>query len=288
MTIRPIGKIIGGQDGAIWGKYLFRFDTRGNGSVTDLSFVTPDGNSQLAPFACFTLDKADRIVPHSNAVMFGYAYFAEGDPLPLLYSNVYNNYAKAEDPLKGVCCVYRLLPYSDSFSTELVQLISIGFTENTELWKSDSETADVRPYGNFTVDRENNRLYAFVMRDARQTTRYFSFAMPKVHDGEWDPVLGVRKVVLGADDILDAFDCPYHRYMQGACTHGGKIYSCEGFSNNQTNRPAIRVISLKDRRQELYIDLLDLGYTAEPEMIDFYGETCYYSDCHGNLYTLEL
>ena len=69
MEIKKIGKIGGGQDGAIWGDELFRFDARGNCAVYDLaSLAGADADSELAPLARFTLDRAEEIAPHSNAV----------------------------------------------------------------------------------------------------------------------------------------------------------------------------------------------------------------------------
>ena len=70
--------------------------------------------------------------------------------------------------------------------------------------------------------------------------------------------------------------------------HGGYLYSTEGFANDMVNRPAIRIISLADKAQVAYMDLTELGYYAEPEMIDFYNGACLYSDAHGNLYTVDF
>ena len=103
----PIGKIVEGQDGAIYGKYLFRIDNKGEMTVYDINTfgdnVTPD-----MKLDSLILDKADMICPHSNAVCFGSEFYEEGDEFPLLYSNIYNNYARTDRPFKGVCCVYRI------------------------------------------------------------------------------------------------------------------------------------------------------------------------------------
>ena len=50
-------------------------------------------------------------------------------------------------------------------------------------------------------------------------------------------------------------------------------------------QPAFRIMDLTTK-QESYVDLLALGITEEPEMIDFCGDNCYYSDAPGNLYTV--
>lgn len=189
--------------------------------------------------------------------------------------------------MKGVCCVYRLQRAGDSFTTTLVQLIQIGFTEDPALWKVAEDVDGPRPYGNFVIDRENGDYYAFVMRNPELGTRYFKFKLPEVRAGEVDPKYGVKKVVLTPDDICEMFDCPYHYYIQGAVAKNNKIYSTEGFED-EINRPVIRVIDLVTKTQEHYLDLWAAGYKIEAEFIDFYGDTCCYSDAKGNLFTLEI
>ncbi len=263
------------QDGAVWGKELFRLNHLGECVVRDMD--------TLQPKASFLLDKVDIIVPHSNSVVFGCEYWQAGDEFPLLYANIYNNYAASEDPLVGVCCVYRLFRTECGFDTRLVQLIRIGFTDDRDLWRSCEN--DVRPYGNFVADREGKRLYAFVMRDAVQETRYFAFRMPAARDGVFDEKYGVPVVTLTPEDILEQFDTPYHMYIQGACCHKGKIYSAEGFGEWAPDIPAgIRIIDLKAKKQELYVNLDAAGYPPEPECIDFVGEKCVFADAEGNFY----
>ena len=281
MEIKGLGNVYSDQDGAIFGNYMFRFSSRGKCNVYDLrNTLTAEASSVIASF---TLDKAEVIVPHSNAVAFGREYYEEGDEFPLLYSNIYNNYAKLEDRLVGICCVYRILREGDGFSSKLVQLIEIGFKDDRALWCSSDGTEDVRPYGNFAVDRENGIYYAFVMRDGDKATRYFSFDLPKLGDGEIDERYGVRRAVLKKEDIKTFFDTPYHNYVQGACVHGGLIYSLEGFSKKM---PAIRIIDPAKEAQTAHFDFTDYGLDIEPEFIDFYGDRCIYSDADGNVFEL--
>lgn len=289
MNFKKIGQIVNGQDGAIWDHYLFRFKSDGFCFVYDLNDLKLDGknDAELREIATFRLDKSEMLAPHSNAVMFGNEYYEPGDAFPLLYSNIYNNYYRAVN-LEGLCCVYRLQKDGSSFTTTLVQLIQIGFTEDKQLWRSLREGGDVRPYGNFAIDREKGIYYAFTMRDSYHTTRYFSFALPKSGDGVMDEAYGVKKVTLNPSNILDYFDCDYHHFLQGACTHNGKIYSLEGFSEDVNNPAALRIISPQDKRQDVYVMLADYGINIEPELIDFMGDTCYYADCFGNLYIIEF
>ena len=288
MNFKHIATMASGQDGAIFGSLLFRFNAKGHCRVYDLSQIDMSAPpAELEAIATFTLDRAEEIVPHSNAVMFGTEYADPADEFPLLYSNIYNNYAKTENKRKGLCCVYRLQREGDSFKTTLVQLIEIGFVEDSNLWCSEGGE-DVRPYGNFTVDRERDLYWAFVMRDGTRTTRYMSFKLPKLADGTPDAALGVNKVVLTPTDILSQFDCDYHDFVQGACCHGGRIYSVEGFHADGKHPPAMRVIDTVAGVQERYIDLVAHNCLIEPECIDFVGDTCYYSDAHGALYIVEF
>ncbi len=272
----------GFQDGAVYGKYLFWFNDVGRCDVYDMESET------VQWIAEFSFGETDKLVPHCNAVCFGSAFFDEKDEFPLLYANVYNNYANADPDLCGVCCVYRLQRRGRSFSLTLVQLIEIGFTGDRRYWRSENEAVvDKRPYGNFTVDIAANRLYAFVMRDGNESTRYFAFDLPKVTDGETDERLGVKKVVLTTEDIKAQFDTPYHRFVQGACCHDGKIYSVEGFCNDAVIRPALRVIDLAGQKQTRYLDFFSAGVTTEAELVDFYNGACYYGDGEGRLFRLE-
>lgn len=271
MKLTKIGQIAAGQDGAIWGNLLFRFE--GNGVCHVYGLDTLEKVSE------FSLDQTQVWMPHSNAVMFGCEYWAAGDEFPLLYTNVYNTYAREADRRVGVCCVYRLTREGNTFHARLVQTIAIGFAEDESLWCSEGRT-DLRPYGNFTIDRDRGIYYGFTMRDADQTTRYFAFRLPKLADGE--------AVTLTPGDILDRFDCPYHRFLQGACCHQGLIYSLEGFTGDAQNPPALRIISPKERKQLLYVPLEDYGFTVEPELIDFRDGRCYCADCKGGLYTIEF
>ena len=282
MDAKKLGVIEKGQDGAIFNKYLFRFNGKGACSVYQIENLS----NNSAPISRFVLDKSDLIVPHSNSVVFGNARYSENDEFPLLYSNVYNNYAKADNPMKGVTCVYRLQRNENTFSTTLVQLIEIGFVED-KLWRSENGI-DVRPYGNFVIDTKKSLLYAFTMRDEEQTTRYFTFDLPNINDGTYDHTFGVKRVVLGKEDIQSFFDCEYHRYVQGACFHNGILYSLEGFTNSERNPPAIRLIDTEKQKQDRLYYFADCDMNIEPEFIDFENETCYYADHDGNVFVLNF
>lgn len=284
MKIDHIVKVEGGQDGAIYGKYIFRFDHTGECLVYSTDIF--EGRSEDKPYATFKLDKADILAPHSNAVVFGNEFYSSEDEFPILYTNIYNNYCDDEDTRCGTLCAYRVVRKGNSFETTLLQIIEVAFTDQKGLWRSEGNVTDIRPYGNFVIDAENSRIFAFVMRDADKTTRYFSFDLPKLADGNDDARYGAKRVKLNYEDVLSYFDVPYHNFVQGACFYDGKIYSVEGF--NKDIHPAIRIIDPDLKKQTYFCDFYEAGYDIEAEFIDFYKGECIYGDAFGNYYRIEF
>lgn len=282
MNAEKLGVIEEGQDGAVFNGYLFRFNAKGACAV----YQTDELSDNSVPISRFVLDKVNLITPHSNSVAFSNTRYCDTDEFPLLYSNVYNNYAKTDNPMKGVTCVYRLERNGNTFSTTLLQLIEIGFTDDP-VWKSAGGN-DARPYGNFAIDSENGIYYAFTMRDEEQTTRYFAFDLPNINDGTYDDAFGVKRVILGKEDIRSFFDCEYHRYIQGACFRNGIIYSLEGFTDSESNPPAIRFIDVNKQKQSRLYYFADCHMNIEPELIDFKKDACYYADHDGNVFVLSF
>lgn len=275
----------GFQDGAIFGDLFFSLNTVGECRVYDLSKACEASDGQVESIASFVLDKTDCIIPHCNSVVFGSEYFNDGDEFPVLYANIYNNYANEQNRLEGVCLAYRIARNGDVFTSQLVQIIEIGFVDSSNLWCSENIN-DIRPYGNFVVDTQTNTYWAFTMRDELNQTRYFSFDLPKLSDGEPDEKYGVNRVVLMIDDIKTYFDCEYHNYIQGATFHDGKIYSVEGFSVESGKIPVLRVIDTETKKQIAYFDFAKEGIDSEPEMISFRDNVCYYGTAHGNLFEI--
>ena len=273
-----------GQDGAIFGDELFRFDGSGNCKVYSMT-----GKEMTAEFR---LERTDEFKPHSNAVFFGNEKYAEDDEFPILYTNLYNSYAKEADRREGTLCAYRITRDKKSFKGELVQIIKIGFVNDRSLWKSMDDESDVRPYGNFILDPDTNKLYAFVMRDKERVTRYFEFAMPSVKDGEVCEKCGLPVVTLGADKILAKFDGAYSNYIQGACVHEGRLYSVEGFNcqpgDKKPNYPRLQIMDLCAHEQYADIDLFENGLYNEPEFIYPHDGKLYYSDCMGHVFIFTI
>ena len=277
--VTPVDPILRGQDGAIIGEEIFRFN--GSGKCHVISMATH------GIFAEFTLDKSDVLSMHSNAVCFGTAYYEPGDPYPLLYTNVYNNYSKAEgDRHLGTCGVYRILREGDTFTSQLVQVIRVGFTD-TPLWRS-ANVKDVRPYGNFSIDCDTGKLWAFTMRDEDKVTRYFRFALPDPRAGVPDESYGAPVLTLTEDDVETRFDGPYAHYLQGATIYKSRLWSVEGFGGGREPLPRLQVIDLAKCEPVAYVEFDPLGLTVEPEFVSVYHDEIYYSDGYGAMFVLAL
>lgn len=279
----PLFPGVTGQDGVIHGDFLFRFNADGSCRVFSLS-----AQQQIS---IFLLDRLEILKPHCNTVCFGAEKYRPSDEFPLLYANIYNNYAKEEDRLEGVVCVYRLTRTGNEFATTLLQVIRIGFVEELSLWKSLPGNGDIRPYGNFLPDPLTGKLHAYVLRDKEHVTRFFTFDLPALSQGEYHPAFGVKVVTLLKKDVQAMFDCDYTGYIQGGCCYGGLLFNIAGGtvkSPDCPHPPRLQVVDMQAGKQLTHLLLADFGLTIEPEMIDFEGDTLYYMDASGQVNTLEF
>lgn len=233
---------VGGQDGAVYGKYLFRVGVINNQNYLSILICDTGALVQRISFG--------DISPHGNSVVFGSERFNEDDPFPLLYVNAYED---SDLPL-GTCYAYRIIAGESGYSMSLVQTISIGFTES-DLWKDDS---DYRAYGNFVIDTDRNYLYAYLPRVQKNLTRFFKFAMPSVSEGD---------VVLEIDDIIDTFDVDYINAPQGNAYCAGKIVIVSGLANDPTTRK-ISVVDVFSKKIESVIKDSVAINEYEPEMVN--------------------
>ncbi len=262
-----IGNISGGQDGDDFGGYLFKFGNRGGCEV----YSTED----FSLVSSFALDKADIIAPHSNSVCFGSIYYEETDEFPLLYTNVYNNDASK----KGTCCVYRIIRDGTTFTSTLVQVIQVGFVNDSSLWVS-----GVRPYGNFIIDTDNEKLYVFAMDDTIPKTKWYKFSLPTLSQGTYNETYGCNIVTLSWQEVESQFSTRYMNYMQGATYCDGKIYSTEGFGGSS----APPVLSVIDLITEKEVDCVNMAVThswdSEPEMVFVANKTLYFVGIDGKVF----
>ncbi len=254
------------QDGCIFNDFFFKFHSDGKAVVH--SMVSHE------ELGTFVLDKADIFQPHCNATCFGNTYVEDSDQFPLLYANIYNSYGKESDRRLGHFGVYRIFKDQNGFSSKLIQIIKIGFTDNNGLWHS-ANGIDRSPYGNFVVDTDKNHLWAFVTRDQGHSTRFFCFDLPCFKAGKMDERYGVPVLELEVSDIQTLFDVPYSYYLQGACYHDGRIYSTEGLGTDD-NPSVIRVVDLEAKAEDFVADVQTDGYKKEAEFIDIWNGFFWY------------
>ena len=103
-----------------------------------------------------------------------------------------------------------------------------------------------------------------------------------------EPSTAAIGVLSGLKAVQKRFDCPYQRFLQGACFHEGRIYTLEGFTDSPENPPALRVVDAALGQEVLAVDFPALGLTVEPEMVEFSDGLCYYGDSDGNFYRLDF
>lgn len=246
-TAISTGLNMAGQDSAIASDgHIMTFTYNGYYQVLDIS-----GQQLKAKTA---LDQQATIAPHANCSFFGTEKYDEDDLYPLVYTNAYNT-----DGLpKGTFYAYRL---KNDLTTEFLQTIKIGFTED-DIWTGGS--SNVRPYGNFLMDTDNGKLYAYTMIDNLNVTRFFRFSMPELSDG--------ATVTLQESDIEDYFDVPYFYYIQGGCYYKGKIYASCGFTADDCK---LYVVDLTEKKVTSIVPLG--GFVGEPETVFAYKDELYLS-----------
>lgn len=237
----------GGQGGCHYGDYMFRFNTDNTFKVYKISTKELIGT--------FTLD--GNLSPHCNMACFGTEFYDSDDEFPLVYVNAYNNTSL---PL-GTLYAFRMVKTDNTFTSTLIQTISIGFTNNS-IWSN----GDYRPYGNFVIDTDKNYLYAYVPRDTINKTRFFKFELPILSDGS--------SITLNTDDILEQFDTEFVLIPQDNCYYNGKIYICSGLGTSEY-KGYIKVIDLIKKSQVSVVNLSDALLTFEPEAIDIFDKNLY-------------
>lgn len=245
-----------GQDSACYAGNLITFNSTGYYKMYTM-------NNDLLK-ASTALDQVATYAPHANSVCFGTEKYDAGDTYPLLYVNAYNTAGLPQ----GACYVYRLL---NNMSTSLKQQILINFTSDP-IWAGDGSS--VRPYGNFIVDTDNNKLYVYVMIDSLNVTRFFKFDLPELSDG--------AIVRLEKTDIIEYFDIEWMYYMQGACYFNGKIYASCGFTSADCK---LYVIDLATKKVTSVVPLG--GFVGEPETVFVYNDELYLSSTT-TLYKLQF
>lgn len=220
------------------------------------------------------LKGGDWNVYHSNQVSFGVDYYTSGDYFPLLYISQFLN----EDN-RCFTEVFRIIPSRDdssidisSFDAKLVQTIYYPVMSEA------NSLGNV----NTVIDKENRLMYTYSRNNNKQDSNHMNckiscFKIPDVHQ---------KEVYLKDEDMIDSYMLPCRAsYMQGGCIKNGKLYICQGSFNK--GYIYLNVVDLVHRQIEKQIDLLQHGFTEEPEGCFWYEGSPMISTILGNIWRIE-
>jgi hypothetical protein len=191
---------------------------------------------------------------HCNVACFGTDFFAEGDPLPLVY--ISQAQKVTINGRKDVLYVERMAP--DFKSSQLVQTIvyddinkNFGYALQ---WVIDKEHGYLYGFGN-TVNND----------DPANKHRIIKFRLPKLSDTNKDGF-----VVLREEDALDNYliedvsDFRENFVGQGLCINHDKLYMPTGFGKPE----APSVLYVWDLRKKTMCNKIDLSAGTHSEFED--------------------
>lgn len=201
-----------------------------------------------------------------------------------LYANVYNTYDGQTDEHIGECCVYEVDYNGIEYSNTLVQVVKIGFTDNTDYW---TPLNSARPFGNFLVDTENGKLIVYASEhNATNGTHWNMFDLPGVTDGEENGAYPCKVFTLTINDVLSHWKTETLMYQQGGCCHNGYAWCCYGYGV-EANPAGMAVVNLSTHQEVARFDLYGDGLTAEPQFVDFVDGRMYFGNNDG-MYEITL
>ncbi|MBQ3992023.1 MAG: hypothetical protein II645_02580 [Bacteroidaceae bacterium] len=229
-----------------------------------------DGQTLTKQGDSFTLASHDK-ENHSNVASLSRKFFAESDPLPLLYVSQCSK--GRYRGMKDVCFVERILP--DQKRSELVQTIlyddvnhNFGYALQ---WVLDIENGFLYGYGN-TV---NNT-------DSKNRHRIVKFRIPEIGDS---------LVRLTDADLLenylieDTYGLPYNPIGQGLFIRNGLLYMPTGFGR-ESAPSYLYVWNLATRQMHTVLDLRE-ATQGELEDCAAFGSALLIQ-AQGSLYRLDF
>lgn len=244
-----------GQSSAIYGDYLFIVREK-------LTSIVCYNMATKTLLCTLSTGYSKSNAWHCNQSQFGTLRVNENDVFPVLYITVNND-------SNGRCSwvAYRIIPtYTDdeisSFTIEEVQTIYLpAMTDDNCLGNV-----------NIAVDYDRNLLWGYGRNNRTEADNagkatFVCFPMP---------ALSETTVTYEDADIIDTFQDDWNMtYAQGGFIKNGKLVIMQGYAS--VNLINLRVIDLyAQRKQVSFADLLNNGFTNEPEGVFYY---------YGNIYT---
>ena len=254
------------QSAAVHGDYLFYVS--GGRSVISLYHL-----KSKALLSSKNLKGGSWDLYHSNQASFGVDYYVSDDIFPLLYISQRSNE-------EGRCFteVFRILPSREdnsmdisSFDVKLVQTIYYPvMSESNSLGNV-----------NTVIDHENRLMYTY-SRNNKQDTNY---GMCKISCFNI-PDIQQKEVYLEDTDIIDSYMLPCSAInMQGGCIKNGKLYIGQGYYS--AGYILFNIVDLVYRKLEKQVDLIQHGFTEEPEGCFWYDGSPMISTVSGNIWRIE-
>lgn len=220
------------------------------------------------------LKGGDWNVYHCNQASFGVDYYTPDDYFPLLYISQFLN----EDN-RCFTEVFRIIPSRDdssidisSFDAKLVQTIYYPVMSEA------NSLGNV----NTVIDKEDRLMYTYSRNNNKQDSNHMTckiscFKIPDVHQ---------KEVYLEDEDMIDSYMLPCRASnMQGGCIKNGKLYIGQGYLS--VGYIYLNVVDLVHRQLEKRIDLLQHGFTEEPEGCFWYDGSLMISTAGGNIWRIE-
>ena len=96
----------------------------------------------------------------------------------------------------------------------------------------------------------------------------------------------IETIHLKTDDIVDCFDLPLFRYIQGCTYHNHYLFSVEGFGDD-TNPGYLRIIDTKAHTFYSF-NLLDIIGALEPESVFIRNNLIHIIDYSGQLFIFKI
>ena len=234
------------QSSAIYGDYIFAFTDK----MAKVYLYNKRTQSLL-----YTLNQTEKdSLHHCNQSFFGTEFYDESDPFPLIYLTVNNNGTTAG----GYMEAYRIIPVMgagdyESFTMELVQTVTLPIMS----------ASNALGNANFVYNPNDKRLYTY-SRDndsGSKICRITKWAMPTLSQGD---------ITLTEENILDSWETGVSAVnMQGAAIKNNYLFIFRGYVT--VGYIYLYVFDLFRKERVATIDLLNNGFTMEPEGVFFDG-----------------
>lgn len=200
---------------------------------------------------------------HCNQACFGTQKYSEEDPFPLLYISQFQN-------SKNRCfiTVFRVLPTSAGIDQEYT---AFAFERVQTIYLPIATDDNCLLYANTIIDTDNNYLYTYSHNNNPNVENHLTCIISKF---DIPNPLESNSVYLSDSHILDSFFIPVSGVnMQGGAYQNGLIFIGRGSPG--AGYVYLYVVDLASKRLWYTVDLLNNGFTWEPEGAFFYNDDLY-------------